>query len=148
MEYLMTYGWAILIVLAVIAILTYVVVIPRPEKCEISDPFICTAYTIDKGTGNLTLRLANTRPAAVSITIEGTMCSSEDGSKNATPTTMSKTIGPGDSADLYFNCATITSVTGRTGEVFVANVRVDYYPTDVGSGYPRVVVGTVGVKYR
>ncbi|MDD5317602.1 MAG: hypothetical protein PHF51_02595 [Candidatus ainarchaeum sp.] len=58
MEFLMTYGWAIVIMLAVLAILLYTGVIsPKPPNvCSLPAGFSCYSYKIEAG-GNLTLLL-------------------------------------------------------------------------------------------
>ena len=53
MEFLMTYGWAILVVLAAIGALAYFGVLSPdrflPDKCTANPPFSCTQYKISGG---------------------------------------------------------------------------------------------------
>jgi len=53
MEFLMTYGWAILVVLAAIGALAYFGVLSPdrflPEKCTANPPFACTQYKVSVG---------------------------------------------------------------------------------------------------
>jgi hypothetical protein len=69
MEFLMTYGWAILVVLAAIGALAYFGVLSPdrflPEKCTMTGGFSCTEYLIsDKGPG---FRLQNNLGVDASI---------------------------------------------------------------------------------
>ncbi|MBI3027534.1 hypothetical protein HYY70_05475 [Candidatus Woesearchaeota archaeon] len=62
MEFLMTYGWAILVVLAAIAALAYFGVLSPakflPEKCILEPGFLCEGHKVE--TSKITLVLANT----------------------------------------------------------------------------------------
>jgi hypothetical protein len=59
MEFLMTYGWAILVVLAAIGALAYFGVLSPdrflPDKCTGAPPFSCTQYKVTTGEVNVTL---------------------------------------------------------------------------------------------
>ena len=66
LEFLMTYGWAILVVLVVISSLAYFGVLnPQqflPRKCQFGQGFICIDHQLvylDNDTGNLTILLNN-----------------------------------------------------------------------------------------
>ena len=59
MEFLMTYGWAILVVLAAIGALAYFGVLSPdrflPDKCTATPPFSCTQYKITAANTQVTL---------------------------------------------------------------------------------------------
>lgn len=63
MEFLMTYGWAILVVLAAIAALAYFGVLSPdkflPEKCQFPSGFGCVDFTADSTTQQITLVMQN-----------------------------------------------------------------------------------------
>ena len=62
MEFLMTYGWAILVVLAAIAALAYFGVLSPakflPEKCILEPGFLCEGHKVE--TNKVTLIISNT----------------------------------------------------------------------------------------
>jgi hypothetical protein len=63
MEFLMTYGWAILVVLAAIGALAYFGVLSpdkfMPSKCMVSGGFSCTEYKMDAATHEVRFYLQN-----------------------------------------------------------------------------------------
>ena len=87
MEFLMTYGWAILVVLIAIGALAYFGVLSPekflPEKCVIStgSGLFCQEFSATSGTpGNITLRIKNilTDTAVVSsVAFDDPVCTAE-----------------------------------------------------------------------
>ncbi|MFH1323650.1 MAG: hypothetical protein ABIH64_00230 [Nanoarchaeota archaeon] len=77
MEFLMTYGWAILVVLIAIGALAYFGVLSPekflPEKCVISSGsgLFCQEFSATAGTG-VTLRIKNILTDSVSVTAAST----------------------------------------------------------------------------
>ena len=69
MEYLMTYGWAIIVLLAVFSALIYVVYlnIKPVELCSFPPGIYCSSYRLASN-GVLTLKLKNGLGAAITIT--------------------------------------------------------------------------------
>jgi hypothetical protein len=63
MEFLMTYGWAILVVLAAIGALAYFGVLSpdkfMPSKCMVSGGFSCVEYKLDAATHEVRFYLQN-----------------------------------------------------------------------------------------
>ena len=63
MEFLMTYGWAILVVLVVIGALAYFGVLNPtnllPEKCQLPAPFECSDYAVTDSPGRVILFITN-----------------------------------------------------------------------------------------
>lgn len=63
MEFLMTYGWAILVVLVVIGALGYFGVLSPtallPEKCMFGVELACKDHRLDSVSGKITMRLQN-----------------------------------------------------------------------------------------
>ena len=72
LEFLMTYGWAILVVLVVIGALAYFGVlnpsILLPEKCTLTTGLSCKDHRIDSSTGNVSLSLENGMGSGMYIT--------------------------------------------------------------------------------
>ncbi len=72
MEFLMTYGWAILVVLVVIGALAYFGVLnPEsllPEKCTLPIGLYCEDHNVRSDTGTITLRIQNGMGRGIVIT--------------------------------------------------------------------------------
>mgnify|MGYP003966384229 CR=1 FL=1 len=72
MEFLMTYGWAILVVLVAVATLSYFGVLDNkgmiPSKCLFSAPVPCVDHSFDLGNEKLTLAMRNNNGFPVEIT--------------------------------------------------------------------------------
>lgn len=84
MEFLMTYGWAIMIIFIVVGSLFYLGIfdLPVPTTCDIPNPYTCRDLKIDSLVSNkFTIRIeaVNIDPASAenkvkSITINGIAC--------------------------------------------------------------------------
>lgn len=84
MEFLMTYGWAVMIIFIVVGSLFYLGIFdfPVPTTCDIPNPYICRDLKIDSASSNkFTIRIeaVNIDPASAenkvkSITINGITC--------------------------------------------------------------------------
>ncbi|MBI4158932.1 hypothetical protein HY500_01590 [Candidatus Woesearchaeota archaeon] len=83
MEFLMTYGWAIMIIFIVIGSLTYLGIfdLPVPTTCDIPNPYICRDLKVDSATDIFTIKLeaVNIDTASVenkikNITVNGVTC--------------------------------------------------------------------------
>ncbi|MCS7109240.1 MAG: hypothetical protein NZ903_00375, partial [Candidatus Micrarchaeota archaeon] len=101
MEYLMTYGWAILIVLAIMAILVYLVRPQEVEICRVAIPFQCVPDKFIINSSNFVkISLANT--GSISYNITRVKCGTTENSVGII-------ITPNSEAVLTFNCATSPS---------------------------------------
>ena len=136
MEYLMTYGWAILVVLTIIAILAFVVR-PQPiETCQVQTPFECVpgSYVLTQTTDTLIVTVKNS--GWEQIQLLQTACGYDDVNKtyvNPTPanwaTAGAKNLSVGESFNLKFNCTGKTDSYAKIGQdVFQSEVYVTYYP--------------------
>jgi len=69
MEFLMTYGWAILIMLVVIAVLFYLGIFnpAPPESCTLPNGFTCYEFDIGAG-GNIYLDIGQANGRTINIT--------------------------------------------------------------------------------
>ena len=108
MEYLMTYGWAILIVLAIMGILVYLVRPQQVESCSVATPFQCQAnqYVVNKIGTDTIVRVNILNLGSVVYTINATACPS-DGSMRALAQPVQ--ISPGSNGEVTFNCTASTS---------------------------------------
>jgi len=70
MEYLMTYGWAILIIMVVLAVLFYLGVLnPQiPSQCIFPAGISCSTYKISADTGKLTLQIGQGTGKTIRVT--------------------------------------------------------------------------------
>jgi hypothetical protein len=126
MEYLMTYGWAILIVLAIMGILVYLVKPQQVESCNVALPFQCeqNKYAINSSQ-IVKLSLVNLGSIAYNIT---------DAKCGSSTSTLNTVITPGSNATLTINCAGSTNIITNPQpgkDVFKDTISITYYP--VGS---------------
>ncbi len=119
MEFLMTYGWAILVVLVAIGALAYFGVLSPekllPEKCLIStgSGLFCDKAFADAANDVITLRVKNSNIDAIEIT------SVQVGSTCTDPTTVT-TIAADTGADVDVIC------TGLTAGKIKADLTIKY----------------------
>ena len=130
MEYLMTYGWAILIVLAIMGILVYLVRPQQVESCNVALPFQCeqNKYTINS---SQILKLSLVNLGSIAYNISSADCN-EDSTNDLIPSGDVQ-ITPGSNATLTINCskATVPSSPTPGKDVFKGTITINYYP--VGS---------------
>ncbi len=121
MEFLMTYGWAILVVLVAIGALAYFGVLSPdrflPSKCTLPAGIACTDFRIDApSTINVVLRNGMGFDAtSVSVTASG--CTTAD----ATPAT----IANGDLGSYAVTGCTLTAGSKYSGDVNVTYTNAD-----------------------
>jgi len=151
MEFLMTYGWAILVVLAAIGALAYFGVLSPgnllPQRCEFSAGLDCTE-TPDASSVGQTITFPLTNSVGYKIQMVTTSLSGGDGVTACTGTTWdpvtATTTGVlnGDSVVI-----TMTGCTGMTqGERYSADVTVQY--TSNSTGMSHSTVGRIAGKAR
>jgi len=144
MEFLMTYGWAILVVLAAIGALAYFGVLSPdrflPDKCTISPPISCLEYKASSVSGNITFNLQQDSGNQLNIT-----------SVNVTPGCNVFNNGSGSSWTVINNnektgpfTASCSGLTGKSGQKFKGTIAVTYIPTD--GVIARSVSGTIQTK--
>ena len=117
MEFLMTYGWAILVVLAAIGALAYFGVLSPdrflPTKCTLPSGIACLDHKYEAGTG-IQMAIQNSAGfdmTGVSVTINGTGC-------NGVDTTSGPTLTNGQKATYTISC---TPTSGKfKGDVTMA----------------------------
>ena len=133
MEFLMTYGWAILVVLAAIAALAYFGVLSPekflPEKCLIETGFTCISSKVESTQS--TLILLNGLGRSVEVTnIDIGGCS----------TTFTTTVLSGDQATFV-----VTSCTnGDLKEVFKGDIVIKY--TEKDTSLTKTAYGQIATK--
>jgi hypothetical protein len=135
MEFLMTYGWAILLVLAAIAMLVYFF---KPQdlaahKCLISNKIMCGDYALTSN--SLQIQLTNAAGGSINVT-EVALLSLEDASLCTDSTSTVIANGQADT----FSLATCNT-GANAGDVFRGKIQVTY--TDTASGIEHVEKGEI-----
>lgn len=150
MEFLMTYGWAILVVLAAVGALAYFGVLSPgnllPQRCEFPAGMDCTENPdASAGGGTVTFPLANSNGYKIHM-VSATL-SNGDGVTGCTgqswsPATAPTGLNNGDPVVI-----TLTGCTGmQNGERYSGDVTVQY--TSNTTGMMHSVVGKVAGKAR
>jgi hypothetical protein len=134
MEFLMLYGWAVLGVLAAIAVLAYFGLLSPdkllPEKCTIDSGITCIGAKVQTGQITLVLLNSNQKPLTITgISIE--KCNS-DFSQEFLPGTQS-TFTAENSCD-----------NGNPTEKFKGQVKIKY--TDKESGLSKTAYGSLNTR--
>ncbi len=139
MEFLMTYGWAILVVLAAIGALAYFGIL-SPSK------FLPSSFTMSGGisshgysvsTSGVTLGFLNNVGSQVNIT--NIVLNTTGGSAvtcNAQGSPHTKVLDNGGNLTSTFSCTGLTS-----GSKIKADVKVTYYKTQEGATFTHVATG-------
>lgn len=142
MEFLMTYGWAILVVLAAIAALAYFGVLSPgkllPERCEFSAGLSCVDKPVIQQNGDIIIALKNNVGQSIDITgvslIDGDCTTptlrdvSTDG--NVTNSTAAN-VQNNANIIAYVACGT----TFSSGDRVNAEFTVNYLNTETGLGH-------------
>ena len=173
MEYLMTYGWAILIIMVVLAVLFYLGVLnpPTPEQCVFPAGITCISSKLNT-TGGLTLLIGQGTGHPISVTgVNCTMNSSASwatdqlalgaANLNYTPNTLNVpvniTSGGQATVALIGGTGGIGSVTCKdanggaisgvaAGAAFNGKIYLRYTETD--TLITRTTVGTFAKRYE
>lgn len=134
MEFLMTYGWAILAAIVAIAVLAYFGVFSpstyAPTICIMSAPLGCDIDSVvlvnDGGTGglvdNVTIYIANGAGESINVTGAWVKGDCQDASQDLT--TASITIANGEEGAVGVDCDDASAFT--TGDTFAADVAITY----------------------
>ena len=142
MEYLMTYGWALLVIVIVIAILLIMNPFSAPQSCRFDQiGFTCDAPAL-AATGQMFVRITNGNNNAVKI-YEVKCTQAKSSSSPVSTATAYKLVQRQDSYQIdtsnVVKCtdtsgATITSLT--KGAEFSGRIWVYYHNEEDGSDYP------------
>ena len=134
LEYLMTYGWAIVVVIAIIAILAFIVRPQPPETCQplSPQPFECIsgAYTLHKSTNMMTIAFKNN--GQYKLKVAQTACGINESGQYIGLMDITGTAGEissGSTKNIDFNCSALVPSDVRVGQdVFQGYVYLIYYP--------------------
>jgi hypothetical protein len=165
MEYLMTYGWAILIIMIVLVVLFYLGVLNPavPVQCTFPSGFTCISSKIDASDGNLTLVIGE--GTGHTIVITGVNCS-DNMSSGYTPnivfygdTNNNVTMNSGSQEQVAYPTGPLqvlcthayngadTAISQQTvGATYSGNIYINY--TEVDTGTNHIVVGSYTADYE
>ena len=155
LEFLLTYSWAILVVIVIIGALAYFGVLnPQnfiPERCTFSAGLSCEDYVYDSTNSELVLRITNGLGRGInigSITIDSTdlqnpsACQAQDSTGTDIDfATNNLTLQNGESADVTItNCPVVAGTSKMRAET-----QVDYTFSG-GLNVPKTISGEVFVN--
>jgi hypothetical protein len=135
MEFLMTYGWAILVVLAAIAALAYFGVLSPdrflPEKCTLPSGIACLDFRYTGSAIQMSIQNGQGFDMNnISVAVNGTNCVASD-------TTTAPTLTNGQKATYSVSC---TPLSGK----FKGAVTINYVNQETGMSHSKV--GEIIVK--
>ncbi|MBN2111622.1 hypothetical protein JW707_00835 [Candidatus Woesearchaeota archaeon] len=133
MEFLMTYGWAILVVLAAIGALAYFGVLSPdrflPEKCTLPSGMACLDFRWDSGNSQFDLVLQNSGGFDMNnVTVDLTPAGGTSGS--CTPVDVGS-LPDGEQTTVNVGC------TGTSSGKFKADLVVDYINGQTGLAHTK-----------
>lgn len=150
LEFLMTYGWAIMVVLVVIGALSYFGVLNpsalMPERCTLTPGLGCDDFLIN--TNGVSLKISNSLGKAINIS--NLSISQYDGDSKVGSCIYideSKKILNGGSETIKTN-GTCSSDLQKRNNKQTFNVNVTYYFLDSGASFSRVVQGEIFGKVQ
>ena len=150
MEFLMTYGWAILVVLIAIGALVYFGVL-SPDKfiqdnCTLTPPLSCSqlgdfvALTADAS--NIKLQVQNGAGSAMTI---GSVILTETDGNVCNRVDIVSSVNDGSKAEFIFTCNDINAQTAK-GTKFKGDLNIVY---NLGSGaYNQTSTGKLAVRVQ
>ncbi len=146
MEFLTTYGWAVLIALIVVGVLYMLGVFnptrATPNLCSLPPGFSCYAYKITDG-GVIYLDLSQSTGGDVTINAIG--CSAQDPPPDPTfiPDQVIRNSRHKNLTDLsdYVNCTNSNGLPPSAGDYYAGTLTIEY--TDA-SGMTHIITGDLG----
>lgn len=151
MEFLMTYGWAILVLIIVIAVLFYMGVMD-PKKgtgdtCMLAPGFSCYSFKVSSGSGALHLDLGQASGDGIVVTAVGCSDDPADTPESLAnpvyiPSGEHRYVVGGNSLNQEVEC--ISEEGSVLGSRYKGVIRIDYETLSDGVG--RVVYGDISVS--
>ena len=153
LEFLMTYGWAILVVMVIIGALAYFGVLNPmmfvPERCTMSVGFSCdSAYIIDSEDNEVRLRLENNFGRDVTVTeLNVTYDVGEYDIECETPDLAggNRPFNTGQIWNVEFNCllAGADGLQAQQGRKIRMDIHMEFFPTGAGPSYASTATGSL-----
>ena len=147
LEFLMTYGWAILVVLLAIGALAYFGVLnPKrslPDTCIIAPGFSCDDFKVNlDGTATIVVRNGGGKTLGnVTLTLDSVTAKPDD--LTCTGVGWSGTLWPDGTV---MSCDFAGLAAGVVGDIFSADLVLNY--TERGSSLSHKEVGRFNAKYE
>lgn len=150
MEFLMTYGWAILVVLAAIGALAYFGVLSPdrflPDKCTANPPFACTEYKVDET--QVYFKLQNSAGVAVNVTSVLMKCDGVAAGQEALAAQINNNIQNGDTQELNWTSANLVTNGGCVALSDGNKFKATYDITYIKSGETISHTGSGSIQVR
>ncbi len=155
LEFLMTYGWAILVVLIVISALAYFGVLnPQrllPARCTLPTGIACKNFVVKSGTpGTMTIKLLNGMGSGILIQrVTSNYSAGNPIAANCINTTV-ETFGTqtgvahlnnGEERDFTLSCPSIAAAFAGTDQKYKWDLIIYYYPDDSTVTYSKKFEG-------
>ena len=147
MEFLMTYGWAILAAIIAIGVLAYFGVFTPGKYTSgtaiVTTPFYVNAWNVDDSDGGVNLELRNNggdQYTVSAVSISSATVGGADSTCTSTVTTPAA-ISAGSLGTVLLPC---TGVTGGEGNNFKGDITITY--RKAGSGIDLTSTGTIAEK--
>jgi hypothetical protein len=155
-EYLTTYGWAVLILIVAIGLLFWLGLMdtrtPIPSSCVFPSDLNCRAYAINTS-GNYAIDLSQSTGKAIEVT--RVRCTQEEdavpGAEDSVPPATIQNGGhalitTGSELCLKYEAGELVAATGLSGSIYRGKVYVQY--RESGTNFTHTVVGDVVLKYE
>ncbi|MGC9057777.1 MAG: hypothetical protein ACP5H8_01735 [Candidatus Micrarchaeia archaeon] len=145
MEYLMTYGWALLVVVLVLGALIYLQVLnPQArlqDTCTLPIGWDCKVESL-KGDGKLTLKITNQQPVQVDVAVVYVLGSETQNLEELFRGVGSKTLSSGQSKSFEYEIKNFG--TKQVGDAVSGEVILRY--KEAGSTVDKYLKGTFNAK--
>ncbi len=143
MEYLITYGWAFLVILIAIGALAYFGVLNPsrwvPDKCDFGNQLECVDYEVDMSDDNVNLLLRNNFGKSIEITNATIRLDTGEEVGSLAPIGGAAQLTPG--ADQSYTVHMDASVPVFAGEKQQFIIRIEF--ERFGSGNPHWLTGVL-----
>jgi hypothetical protein len=150
LEFLMTYGWAFLVMIAVIAGIVALDPLGAAQTnintCQTGGPLSCDGdqMILSASSNDLNLTLENT--GRETITIDNLNITNQGGSGDISWNTGTLTLEPGEVSGVDFNKVNnVLAGEFTTGDQYTFDLEGDYYTTRAGSDFSRPLQGQVRI---
>jgi len=155
MEYLMSYGWAIVIIVVALAVLVYLGVFSAggktPDICSFPPGIQCRTFRLETD-GSLNTTIYN--GFSDKIVITNVACTSEQPTAQGEPPSWesaNESIDAGYVGSVDFAACKLgdgTTATGKLGDTYRGRLYIKYYLQSEGSGSPSVIRGDISASMQ